>query len=254
MTTSKLIYQIPSEDEDHSSRGIVEAAPIREQIADILRKRIISGELANGEKLSERHISSELNVSTTPVKEAFRQLQAEGLIYTLPRKGSYVSVNAMEHMYQTVLLRSAVEGVAAYMAAKMINEDLYRMIATPILKAGRLIEEQSVVYGLISHYNDKFHEAIREASGDEQIISMGRNLFSIDRTMRLVVNRDSGPIKKRHAEHMNVLYLIRDGKCEEAERALVQHIRRANLPLFDKWETPDKQEPDGRGKNATDLQ
>ncbi|MEI3190540.1 MAG: winged helix-turn-helix domain-containing protein [Lachnospiraceae bacterium] len=66
--------------------NIVEAAPIRDQVADILRKRIISGDLANGEKLSERQISAELNISTTPVKEAFRLLQAEGLIYTLPRK------------------------------------------------------------------------------------------------------------------------------------------------------------------------
>ena len=47
--------------------NIVEAAPIRDQVADILRKRIISGDLANGEKLSERQISAELNISTTPV-------------------------------------------------------------------------------------------------------------------------------------------------------------------------------------------
>ena len=80
--------------------NIVEAAPIRDQVADILRKRIISGDLANGEKLSERQISAELNISTTPVKEAFRLLQAEGLIYTLPRKGSFVSANASEHAYQ----------------------------------------------------------------------------------------------------------------------------------------------------------
>lgn len=75
--------------------NIVEAAPIRDQVADILRKRIISGDLANGEKLSERQISAELNISTTPVKEAFRLLQAEGLIYTLPRKGSFVSANGI---------------------------------------------------------------------------------------------------------------------------------------------------------------
>ena len=102
--------------------NIVEAAPIRDQVADILRKRIISGDLANGEKLSERQISAELNISTTPVKEAFRLLQAEGLIYTLPRKGSFVSANASEHAYQVMLLRSSIDGVAAYLAAKRIND------------------------------------------------------------------------------------------------------------------------------------
>ena len=67
--------------------NIVEVAPIRDQVADILRKRIISGDLANGEKLSERQISTELNISTTPVKEAFRLLQAEGLIVHPAEKG-----------------------------------------------------------------------------------------------------------------------------------------------------------------------
>ena len=63
--------------------NIVEAAPIRDQVADILRKRIISGDLANGEKLSERQISAELNISTTPVKEAFRLLQAYFLLHSV---------------------------------------------------------------------------------------------------------------------------------------------------------------------------
>ena len=149
--------------------NIVEAAPIRDQVADILRKRIISGELANGERLSERQISSELNISTTPVKEAFRLLQAEGLIYTLPRRGSFVSANASEHAYQVMLLRSSIDGVAAYLAAKRNNEELFRTMEEPLLKAEELINEGAEDSEMISHYNDAFHLAIREASGNEQI-------------------------------------------------------------------------------------
>ena len=214
--------------------NIVEAAPIRDQVADILRKRIISGDLANGEKLSERQISTELNISTTPVKEAFRLLQAEGLIYTLPRKGSFVSANASEHAYQVMLLRSSIDGVAAYLAAKRINEERYQIMEEPLMKAEELINEGTEDGETISHYNDLFHIAIREASGNEQIIAMGNNLSSIDKSLRRLVNRDSVSMKSRHSEHKQILEFIRRGNCEEAELAMVHHIRKANMPLLNK--------------------
>ena len=215
-------------------RNIVEAAPIRDQVADILRKRIISGELAKCERLSERQISSELNISTTPVKEAFRLLQAEGLIYTLPRRGSFVSANASEHAYQVMLLRSSIDGVAAYLAAKRNNEELFRTMEEPLLKAEELINEGAEDSEMISHYNDAFHLAIREASGNEQIIAMGNNLSSIDKSLRRLVNRDAGSIKSRHNEHKQILEFIRKGNCEEAELAMVHHVRKGNTPLLSK--------------------
>lgn len=214
--------------------NIVEVVPIRDQVADILRKRIISGDLANGERLSERQISAELNISTTPVKEAFRLLQAEGLIYTLPRKGSFVSANASEHAYQVMLLRSSIDGVAAYLAAKRINEELYNAIEDPLMKAEKLINKGADDGEAISQYNDQFHMAIREASGNEQVIAMGNNLSSIDKSLRRLINRDSTLMKSRHSEHKQILECIRRGSCEEAEMAMVHHIRKANMPLLNK--------------------
>ena len=214
--------------------NIVEAVPIRDQVADILRKRIVSGDLANGERLSERQISAELNISTTPVKEAFRLLQAEGLIYTLPRKGSFVSANASEHAYQVMLLRSSIDGVAAYLAAKRINEELYNAIEDPLMKAEKLINKGADDGEAISQYNDQFHMAIREASGNEQVIAMGNNLSSIDKSLRRLINRDSTLMKSRHSEHKQILECIRRGSCEEAEMAMVHHIRKANMPLLNK--------------------
>ena len=231
---SDLIYQIPNMRGKMKEMNIVEAAPIRDQVADILRKRIISGDLANGEKLSERQISTELNISTTPVKEAFRLLQAEGLIYTLPRKGSFVSANASEHAYQVMLLRSSIDGVAAYLAAKRINEELYNTMEEPLMKSEELINKGADDGEAISYYNELFHIAIREASGNEQIIAMGNNLSSIDKSLRRLVNRDTVSVKSRHSEHKQILEFIRRGSCEEAELAMVHHIRKANMPLLNK--------------------
>ena len=65
--------------------------PLREQVCNIIRGRIYRGELESGTMLSERSVSRELGISTTPIKEAFRVLTAEGLLVTLPRKGAQVT-------------------------------------------------------------------------------------------------------------------------------------------------------------------
>ena len=145
----------------------------------------------------------------TPVKEAFRLLQAEGLIHTLPRKGSFVSANASEHAYQVMLLRSSIDGVAAYLAAKRINEELYNTMEVPLMKSEELINKGADDGEAISYYNELFHIAIREASGNEQIIAMGNNLSSIDKSLRRLVNRDTVSVKSRHSEHKQILEFIR---------------------------------------------
>lgn len=68
------------------SGKLVEVATLREQVADILRTMILKGDFSPGEQLSERQLCQSFNISTTPIKEALRMLQTEGLVYTVPRK------------------------------------------------------------------------------------------------------------------------------------------------------------------------
>lgn len=64
---------------------------MREQVANIIRKRIITGQIETDQQLIERELSRELDISTTPVKEAFHILESEGLLYTVSRKGNYAA-------------------------------------------------------------------------------------------------------------------------------------------------------------------
>ena len=90
---------------------------LREVVADKMRRRIIEGTLQPGDRLSERNLSAELGISTTPIKEAFRILQTEGLITSVPRRGSFVSVSYKENVLQLIYMRGALEGTAAYFAS-----------------------------------------------------------------------------------------------------------------------------------------
>ena len=94
--------------------GIEISLPIRDQVADILRRRIISGELRPGEKISERELSAALNVSTAPIKDAIRTLNMEGLLRTYPRRGTFVTNVLGENIFQLIHTRSVIEGSAAY--------------------------------------------------------------------------------------------------------------------------------------------
>ena len=97
--------------------------PLNEQVADILRHQILSGEFKKGQKISERQISSQLNVSTAPVKNAIRTLNIEGLLQSIPHKGTFVSDISHSNLIQQIHLRSVIEGTAAYWGTKNITND-----------------------------------------------------------------------------------------------------------------------------------
>ncbi|MRM90628.1 GntR family transcriptional regulator [Faecalicatena contorta] len=206
-------------------KKIEEVALIREQIADIIRGMIIDGQLESDQKISERQISSMLNVSTTPVKEAFRTLQSEGLIYSVPRKGSYVSSNSRNSLLQISYLRSAVEGVAAYFASQSATKDEITRMHELLKKSEKLIDEDMDTLELSSN-NDKFHAVLREASHNEFIITIGGNLRSIDNSIRKAINRlDNKGLTVRQKEHEEILEAIMQHDSEQAEKLMVAHVR-----------------------------
>lgn len=205
---------------------IAESIPIREQIANILRKMIINGDLKAGDMLSERRFSELFNVSTTPVKEAFRLLQAEGLIYTKPRSGSYVSDISVEKMLQIIYMRSALDGVAARFAAILATDEELEYVGSILEEAGQLIE-QNASGDEISDKNARFHEELRNLTQNDYLISLIHNINAIDSTFRsIALNR--GPVEhhRSHKEHTAIFEAVKNRRPDEAETLMQLHIRR----------------------------
>ena len=204
---------------------IVAPVPLRVQVADIIRRMILDGDLQPGQLVSERNISSMLNVSTTPVKEAFRSLQAEGLLYSIPRKGSFVSERSLENLMQYSYMRSALEGVAARFAAESAApEDIEYMRRE--LAASRCLIEEGGSRSEISRHNLNYHMRIREACGNAYLVSLIGMIAEIDNSMREVVNRNSiDELMQRQREHEDILEAVAAGKGEEAEGMMIEHVR-----------------------------
>lgn len=224
---------------------IIQSLPIREQVADIIRVMILKGELKGNQTISERYVSQMLNVSTTPVKEAFRILQAEGLIYSIPRKGSYISPMSKTNMEEVTFIRSSLEGTAAYYAAiKATDAEIIQMTAA-LAEVGRLIElGNKEDRHLVSEGNDLFHQILRSASRNNYLLGLLENMRSIDKSMRTVnMNLPRLAPEQDHAEHLAILDAIRERDANRAEEAMRKHIRRVAVFVFkDKKNQPEETE------------
>lgn len=110
---------------------------LRELVVEKIREGIVSGYFKEGEHLKERDLSSMMGISTTPIKEAFRILENEGMLVTVPRKGTFVSEYASTSIEEILLLRASVESLCARLAAlKMSDEELHELEKLVLIMEG----------------------------------------------------------------------------------------------------------------------
>lgn len=207
-----------------------DSVSLREFVTNEIRSKIIAGELQSGEKISERKISKMLGVGVMPVKEAFNQLKAEGLIVSLPRSGTYVAENSKESLLEVVYLRSVLDGMAAFFAAKYGTDE---QIATldKILKKVRTLIESRGSSDAIAAGNQEFHSFLRGMAKNGYLLNMIKNVNNVDISIRNVSGlkmRDYVELEMRQIEHEAVLRAIEERKPELAERLMVEHIRKGS--------------------------
>ena len=206
---------------------IVESRPLREQVADIVRKMILRGDLGPGEQLSERAIGQLLHVSTTPVKEAFRTLQAEGLIYTKPRSGSYVADISIDDLLKIAFMRSSLEGVAAYYASAALTAEQLEQMKQLMAAVERLLPDYRTHQEEIHQRNVAFHNIIRHAAGNSYLTNQIETLRTIDYSFRQAARMDyiEEPLPA-HREHLEILAALEPRQADHSEQLMVAHIRR----------------------------
>jgi len=197
--------------------------PISDQVADSIRKSIMSGELCMGQKISVSMISEKLEVSATPVKQAFKILQSEGLLETKPRSGTVISDLAYQSLSDTAILRSALEGAAAYLAAKNATDEDIR-IMDEILDGSEVAIAKKDYEALVIQ-NAKFHRKMRQSARNSYLYVLIERLMSFDYTFRSRALSTVEEWEKGRIEHRQILNCIKRRNPEEAEAALIAHIR-----------------------------
>jgi DNA-binding GntR family transcriptional regulator len=187
-----------------------------ELVIAALRELILAGEFAPGTALRQRDIAVRLRVSPTPVREALRRLESEGLVQIDQHRGATVTESALGPMEENTLIRSALESLAVELAARRITEAEAQRIEGINTRIAALSDDDEQ-YGEL---NRDFHFAIYEAAGSPVLVSLMRLLW---RSM------PDGPkvIRSHNAsadEHSELIAALRAGDGTRASEVIRRHI------------------------------
>ncbi|MFC3124473.1 GntR family transcriptional regulator [Pseudoroseomonas globiformis] len=191
-----------------------------------LRDAIVDGSLPGGERVSERSLAQSLGISAQPVREALRRLEAEGMVLTLPRRGTVVAEFTPQRLAEMGLIRIALEGTAASLAARhAADAELAGLRAQ--LSGMRPLSRDGDVAGL-AEANERFHDAINRLTGNAFLIRSLEALRAYDHFGRLRALRAT-PQEPRRAwrEHAGILAAIVRRDPERAEARMRAHVRRS---------------------------
>lgn len=194
---------------------------LRTETVDELRRLILDGELAPGERLNEFSISERLGVSRFPVREAFRRLEAEGLVESLPRRGVRV-VELNQHDLEVVReMRIALELIAVRHTVNRLDPEL-RAELRRILDDGQHAADTGDDDGLLDELNEEFHTALGVGSGSR---FLAETLRAVRNQSRHLVGGKSAAVGHSWDEHAAILRAVLDSDAELAMMMMRRHLQ-----------------------------
>ena len=186
---------------------------------------IVRGQLTAGARLFEHELAARMGISRTPIREAIRQLEREGLVTIHPNRDTIVTAFTSSDVREIYQFRAAIEGMGASLAAEMVHglvgiAPLFQILAT-MEAALTAREQQDYLEGDIA-----FHDAVVEASGNSRLLEA--RLRVRDQTRRYLafplprLSIDS--MRRNLAEHTRIAEAIRDGDSALAEKRMRVHV------------------------------
>ena len=206
---------------------------LRGQVSDKIRSDILNGKYKRGEELVESSIGKELGISRTPVREAIRQLELEGLVQLVPNKGAFVTGISEKDVRDIYLIRARLEGLAARMAAKNITPELLdAMEETVVLSEYHAKKEH---YEQVCEMDSKFHKLLYKASGSRILEHTLTDFHQYVQRVRMASIMKKRRMEKSNDEHDAILTAIREHDEEKAELVATRHISNTveNLKNYD---------------------
>ena len=209
-----------------------EYMPLREVVFNTLRQAIIKGELLPGQRLTELQLSEELGVSRTPVREAIRKLELEGLVVMLPRRGATVAGITKKHLMDVLDIRRALEELAIELACERITAEQLSEIKTVEKKIKESRDDDDVV--ALSDADETFHELIYQATDNSRLIQMLANLREQMYRYRLEYMKVKDKRNKLISEHNRILKALETGDVAAGKKAICAHIDSQEKEILNK--------------------
>ena len=193
-----------------------------QRLRDSLEDDIINGRRAPGERLDPEALGREFNVSRTPVREAFQQLVASGLVTVSPKKGTFVAKVGIDQLIEMFEVMAELEGMCGRLAARRISEP-----ELAALKAAHQRCEAAALAGDTDEYyyeNEAFHDCIYTASHNTFLASEARQLKQRLKPYRRLQLQVRQRMHNSLHEHQTIVDAIEQGDAPLAQQALCDHV------------------------------
>jgi DNA-binding GntR family transcriptional regulator len=190
-----------------------------------IRRRILSGELSAETPLSEYQLAEELALSRTPVREAVKRLEREGLVQSIPNRGTFVAELTARDISEIYQVREQLEGFAARIAAETMSDEGIESIEKEISTSNTLSSEGRLVEILDSDI--RLHRQIVASTQNSRLIALLGTLDDQMYRVRALFPQSSQWLEATLVEHANIVEAIKAHDGWGAEKAMKAHLRAA---------------------------
>lgn len=196
--------------------------PLRDVVFNTLREAILKGDLKPGERLMELQLASKLGVSRTPIREAIRMLEQEGLAVTTPRKGAEVAKMTLKDMEDVLEIRDALDELAVRIACQKITDEQLKQLED----VKELFEKNTQTNNVknIAEADVSFHDVIYEATGNPKLVTLLNNLREQVYRYRVEYIKDPKNYPTLITEHEAILESLKNRDVKNAVEAMHVHV------------------------------
>ena len=208
-----------------------EYLPLRDVVFNTLRRAILRGELKPGERLMEIQLANKLGVSRTPIREAIRKLELEGLVLMIPRKGAEVAEITEKNMLDVLEVRKALEELAAGRACERITQEQIEEMKVAAKEFEAILKTGDVTK--IAEADVKFHDVMYLATDNQRLITLLNNLREQMYRLRVEYLKQKECYPQLLDEHQRLIEMIEKRQKEKASEIAGKHIDNQVLTVSD---------------------
>ncbi len=202
----------------------VNRKPLREQVYDQLKRRILTGKIRPGTRMMEIELAEDLGVSRTPVREAVRELGKEGLVTIEPRRGNFASEISVKDMIDILTVREDLDALAAYLASSRITKGEEQKLLELTDRYAAAIEAGDM--DTMIRADEAFHKRIARLSGNKTLAQIVSTVQTQVLRFRYLYYEDLANYKNMPAEHREIIEALMSGDSEHARSIAFDHVRR----------------------------
>lgn len=207
---------------DNFEMTMDEFLPLRDVVFNTLRRAILTGELKPGERLMEIHLANRLGVSRTPIREAIRKLELEGLVIMIPRRGAEVAQITEKGLKDVLEVRRALDALCVELACDRISDEEEQQLKLACDKFEQATETKDAT--VIARADVELHDIIVRATGNQRLIQLINNLSEQMYRYRFEYIKDENRHDNLIEEHRMIYESIARRDKEKAAEAARLHI------------------------------